>query len=158
MHLLNHRKPEHPPDIYFIRRNQNMLERYLNQREMDGLIKDAQPRAQHAYKLFELNPYEKDIVQTMSQAKRNLMNPSDPFYTKTNKHFHKRVTGLYKTDKVLREISPRDHTKWLSKSKEQIKEWSRNLNHSLCDREHIYYRAMSPEMASSEGTKLQKQL
>ena len=63
MHLLNHRKPEHPPDIYFIRRNQNMLERYLNQREMDGLIKEAPTRAQHAYKLFELNPNEKDIVQ-----------------------------------------------------------------------------------------------
>jgi len=28
--MLNNKKPEHPPDMYYIRRNPEMLERFLN--------------------------------------------------------------------------------------------------------------------------------
>ena len=60
--LLNHRKPEHPPDIYFIRRNPALLDRYLDNEEMDQLIKDAAPRLKVNYRLFSLDPQEKDII------------------------------------------------------------------------------------------------
>jgi hypothetical protein len=33
--LLNESRPEHPPDIYFIRRNEKLLDKYLDQEEMD---------------------------------------------------------------------------------------------------------------------------
>ena len=39
--LLNHRKPEHPPDIYFIRRKPELLEKYLDKTEMETLVNDA---------------------------------------------------------------------------------------------------------------------
>lgn len=60
--LLNHRKPEHPPDIYFIRRNPKLLDKYLNNNEMDTLMKEASRRQQFSYKLFGLHPAEKGIV------------------------------------------------------------------------------------------------
>ena len=39
--MLNHRKPEHPPDIYYIRRNPKLLDKYLNKNEMDSLMKEV---------------------------------------------------------------------------------------------------------------------
>ena len=51
MQLLNHRKPEHPPDIYFIRRNPKLLDKYLDPVEMDGLVREAAPRLKVNYNL-----------------------------------------------------------------------------------------------------------
>ena len=38
LQLLNKCKPQHPPDIYYIRRNKEMLDRFLDQSQMDKLI------------------------------------------------------------------------------------------------------------------------
>ena len=60
--MLNYKKPEHPPDIYFIRRNQELLNKFMDDREMNKLIKEANPRYRDNYKLFSLDPLEKKIV------------------------------------------------------------------------------------------------
>jgi tRNA nucleotidyltransferase (CCA-adding enzyme) len=39
LQLLNTQKPEHPPDIYYIRRNDKLLAKYLDKDEFDILIK-----------------------------------------------------------------------------------------------------------------------
>lgn len=35
LNKLNYRKPQHPPDIYFIRRNADFLTRYMDPQEMN---------------------------------------------------------------------------------------------------------------------------
>jgi len=45
----------------------------------------------------------------MKNRKRNLVNPNDPFYTKHYGPYKKQYEGVYKTEKVLGIISPRDH-------------------------------------------------
>ena len=54
--LLNHRKPEHPPDIYFIRRKPELLDKYLDQQEMEMLVREAPPKFKLNYNLFRLDP------------------------------------------------------------------------------------------------------
>jgi len=56
--LLNESRPEHPPDIYFIRRNEKLLDKYLDQEEMDQLIKVVDPKFRPNYTLFKLDPLE----------------------------------------------------------------------------------------------------
>lgn len=80
--LLNHRKPEHPPDIYFIRRNPKLLDKYLDQREMDAIMKEAPEKYQVNYDLFSLDPEEKTIIENIHNKKRNFLNPVDPFFTR----------------------------------------------------------------------------
>ena len=87
MKLLNHRKPEHPPDIYFIRRNPEMLDKYLDEDEMESLIKDAAPKFRGNYSLFSLDPDERDIIRKIKNHKRNLLNPEDPFFLRCRQHF-----------------------------------------------------------------------
>ena len=43
--LLNLKKPQHPPDIYFIRRNVNLLEKYLDDHEMEDVVNNAPPKS-----------------------------------------------------------------------------------------------------------------
>lgn len=78
--MLNYKKPQHPPDIYFIRRNANFLERYIDKRAMESLKKEAAPRYQINYDLFSLDPDEKQIIHDMKHRNRNFMNPDDPYY------------------------------------------------------------------------------
>ena len=78
--MLNQRKPEHPPDIYFIRRNPDLLDKYLDEKEMELLVKDAPAKFKLNYNLFRLDPQEKIIMRTMQNKKRNLYNPEDPFF------------------------------------------------------------------------------
>ena len=59
--LLNYRKPEHPPDIYFIRRKPHMLDKYLDKQEMHSIINDAPNKYRLNYELFQLDPQEKII-------------------------------------------------------------------------------------------------
>ena len=79
---LNYRKPQHPPDIYFIRRNADFLSKYTDPREMMKLKKEAQPKFRVNYDLFSLDPDEKDIILDIKYRKRSLVNPNDPFFTK----------------------------------------------------------------------------
>ena len=76
--LLNESKPEHPPDIYFIRRNERLREKYMDKDEMANLIKNADPRLKNNYKLFAIKPNE-NYVAAHEVTKRNFLNPKDPF-------------------------------------------------------------------------------
>jgi hypothetical protein len=78
--LLNHRKPEHPPDIYFIRRKPELLDKYLDNSEMDSLVKEVPPKFKLNYNLFRLDPQEKNIMRSMQNKKRNFYNPEDPYF------------------------------------------------------------------------------
>ena len=42
--LLNQTKPEHPPDIYYIRRNDKLLEKYLDKDEFKTLMSEVDPK------------------------------------------------------------------------------------------------------------------
>jgi hypothetical protein len=65
LRLLNRKRPEHPPDIYFIRRKPEMLNKYLDIEEMQDLVKEAPPKFKLNYNLFRLDPEEKDIMRQM---------------------------------------------------------------------------------------------
>ena len=80
-------KPQHPPDIYFIRRNPQLLEKYLDEQEMEALIKDAPPKFKYNYHLFKLDPIEKEIMKELKTKKRNFLNPVDPYFTKYREHY-----------------------------------------------------------------------
>lgn len=152
MQLLNHRKPEHPPDIYFIRRNPKLLDKYLDPVEMDGLVREAAPRLKVNYNLFGLDPQEKEIMKTIQSRKRNFLNPDDPFFTRCRGAFRPQVEGVFHTDKVLSVISPKDHTCWLKSTHEKIKTESKELMSSVCDRDHFYYRAQSRGQDVNQNT------
>ena len=49
------------------------------------------------------------------------------------------MDGVYDTSKVLGIISPRDHSAWLNSSREEIKNQSKELMSSICDKEHAFY-------------------
>lgn len=36
--MLNHREPQYPPDVYYIRRNPDLVKKYLDPGELEGLI------------------------------------------------------------------------------------------------------------------------
>lgn len=135
--LLNKKKPEHPPDIYFIRRKPELLDKYLDQEEMHDLVREAPPKFKLNYNLFSLDPEEKQIMTEMQNKKRNFYNPIDPFFKR--KVFSKQYGGVYDTDKVLGIISPRDHSAWMTASKEEIKFNSKELMTTYCDKELTFY-------------------
>ena len=59
LHLLNYKLPQYPPDVFYIRRNPDMVKKYLNPNEYNTLIERAQPPLKYSYHLFALSP--KDI-------------------------------------------------------------------------------------------------
>jgi hypothetical protein len=120
--LLNHRKPEHPPDIYFIRRNPRLLEHYLNERQMQRVVDQAQPSQRLNYALFKLDPVEKLILRQAQTRKRVIVSKDDPF--KQRKPFLPQLQGVQHTDRFVKELSPTNHTKLLGKSPAQIKDHS----------------------------------
>ena len=76
--LLNNSKPEHPPDIYFIRRNDQLLEKYLDKDEFKVLMKEVDPKNHRNYNLFTLDPREKEQRDANKLLRRNFTNPDDP--------------------------------------------------------------------------------
>ena len=93
--LLNYRKPEHPPDIYFIRRKPELLDKYLNNKEMELLIRDAPQEVKKNYNIFKLDPIEKKISNELRTRKRSFINPEDPFYDR--KGFNQLNEKVYST-------------------------------------------------------------
>ena len=85
--MLNKSKPEHPPDIYFIRRNDRLMEKYLDQDEMKQLVKEADPRLKNNYNLFRLDQQEKVQRDIEKTSRRNFKHPNDPFLKPL--HFNK---------------------------------------------------------------------
>jgi hypothetical protein len=77
--LLNSSMPQHPPDIYFIRRNERLREKYMDQDEMANLIKNADPRLKNNYRLFAIKPNENFANSTFESKKKSFLNPKDPY-------------------------------------------------------------------------------
>ena len=86
--MLNYRKPQHPPDIYYIRRNPDLFQMYRDPREYQKL-KDKAPQCnRHMYELFDLDHSHQqedglDLHQLGSHGKsrRTLINKNDPYFT-----------------------------------------------------------------------------
>jgi hypothetical protein len=110
--ILNYRKPEHPPDIYFIRRKPELLDKYLDHTEMNQIIKEAQPKFKLNYNLFALSPEEKTIQNELRNRKRNFFNPDDVYYKR--KIYSKGLGGVYETEKVMDIIQPLDHSELMN--------------------------------------------
>lgn len=64
---MNYRRPEYPPDIYYIRRDPNLVKRYLNQRDFDELIERTQPPYKYSYQLFSLSPQDIEFKERMKK-------------------------------------------------------------------------------------------
>lgn len=60
LEILNKKNPDHPPEVYFIRRNDHMIDKYLDPEEMSSLIERAEPRIKDNYILFKLDQKDKD--------------------------------------------------------------------------------------------------
>ena len=145
--LLNGRRPEHPPDIYFIRRKPELLDKYLDDEEMQDLVREAPPKFKLNYNLFRLDPEEKQIMRDMQNKKRNFYNPKDPFFKR--RVFDKQYNGVYDTEKVLGIISPRHHSAWMTSSREEIMSHSKELMSSYCDKDRTFYGNKRPTEAFS---------
>lgn len=107
--LLNHRKRQYPPDIYYIRRNPDMLAKYSDPYKLHKLQQEAPSTNKHTYDLFKLD--DKRSLYTSQQKKRVLNNFHDPYFTKYRSAFENKYDEIYRTDKVLGIISPRNHTR-----------------------------------------------
>ena len=60
---LNKHKPEHPPDIYYIRRNPDFLKKYLDPINMENITDQASTFQRQQYKRFSLDPMEISIIE-----------------------------------------------------------------------------------------------
>lgn len=77
---LNYRRPEHPPDVYYIRRDPNLVRRYLDPRDFQELINRAQPSYKYNYHLFQLSPDDVDFKDRLKKIQ--VADPS----TKLSRH------------------------------------------------------------------------
>ena len=63
LHLLNNKKPQFPPDVYYIRRNPEVLKTFLNHKEhITNLQKEQSPAQRISYQMFQLTDADKDIL------------------------------------------------------------------------------------------------
>lgn len=76
-------------------------------------------------------------MREMQSKKRNFYNPADPFFKR--RVFDKQYNGVYDTGKVLGIISPRDHSAWMTSSREEIQANSKELMSSYCDKDRTFY-------------------
>ena len=142
--MLNHKKPQHPPDIYFIRRNPDLFRMYRDPREFQKLKAEAPQCNKHMYELFDLDKTDQfcryESGQSLAKSsKRTLTNRNDPYFTKYSASFQNKYDNIYETDKVLGIISPRDHGQLKDKTPHEIKDRSRQLLNIYCDRDNVYH-------------------
>ena len=53
--ILNYREPQHPPDIYYIRRTPDLLNRFLHDdEEMNKVVENVPENLKHNYEIFKL--------------------------------------------------------------------------------------------------------
>ena len=68
---LNHRQPSPPPNIFFIRRNEKMLNRYLKDPEqLERIMYESPQEYRNGFKYFNLDPIEKDITSKLLMNKK----------------------------------------------------------------------------------------
>lgn len=94
---LNYRRPEHPPDVYYIRRDPNLVKRYLNQRDFEDLINRAQPSHKYNYRFFGLSPEDVDF-----KARLNKIQVPDSF-TKLSRHAKSMMRNKSSKEEIVEE-------------------------------------------------------
>ena len=52
--LLNYKLPQHPPDVFYIRRRPDLVKKYLNPIEYKNLVNSALPKHKKSYEYFKL--------------------------------------------------------------------------------------------------------
>lgn len=99
------------------------MDKFLsNANEMRQVVKEAPFETKHNYGLFRLDPREQIIVHNKRQSKQRLYNDEDPFYKK--KIYNNINSGVYKTEKLLNVIKPKDHFDVRRASKDEIRQQS----------------------------------
>ena len=114
------------------------MDKYLDQEEMDSLIKEAPPKFKLNYNLFKLDPIEKEIMREYRNQKRNFTNPDDPFLKPLR--FEKLNKNVYGTSQILKIISPKNHSDLMSSKISEIKDRSNQIREKYCDKEQIFYK------------------
>lgn len=104
--MLNSRKPEHPPDMYYIRRNPEMLERFLNDehRMLRDFIQDSDEKNKRFYSIFKVSREDQRAqIEALKPPKRE-KSPEDPYFQKLEyKPYH---VGVHQTHEVMRKLAP----------------------------------------------------
>ena len=78
---LNYRESQHPPDIYYIKRNKDVLQTYLADEERSRrIVERATPRYAKRFHLFGVKQSDYDHLLTKDVYVRK-MSPKDPFTT-----------------------------------------------------------------------------
>jgi len=80
--VLNYHKPQHPPDMYYIRRNPNMLNKFLENEDhmLQELMRDASPQNARFYKLFKVSQKDKDNYERSIMPPKREKSPDDPYF------------------------------------------------------------------------------
>jgi len=122
------------------------MTKYQDEEEMDKLRNKADPKLKRNYELFALDPNE-SVTKIVQKKRRNFLNPKDPYLNGLN--FKKNHTSVRGTGKTLDIIQPLDHSELLTKSKENINDYSKGLMNKYLDREKVYYNDKKPTNALS---------
>ena len=99
LHKLNYRLPEHPPDIYIIRRDPYLVKRFLNrQDEYNELIQRAHPNYRAGYRLFSLTPHDVNFREASKLFK--VTDPAQAFDKKSVLGKERRLKERNKTEQM----------------------------------------------------------
>lgn len=99
LYKLNYRLPEHPPDIYYIRRDPDLVKRFLNrQDEYNELIQRAHPNYRAGYRLFSLTPHDMNFREASKQFK--VTDPAQAFDKKSVLGKERRLKERNKTEQI----------------------------------------------------------
>ena len=140
---LNYKSPSPPPNIFFIRRNNDLLNQYLNDPiQLEKAMTNSPSEHRPGYALFCLDPVEKDITFKLlqQQKKKHFAQQHDPYFTKYARNYE-RVNQVIETDDFLDNIHTQLNFQDLRKyPKDAVQHRSKELQRKLCDKEHVYFR------------------
>ena len=96
-----------PPDVYYIRRRPDALQKYLDDRKELEILKSQQsPQQKKSYKLFELTEKDREILERKRVVPRMQISSKDPFMNKPKRiwqNFHKPVAS---TSEIMESLEP----------------------------------------------------
>ena len=99
LELLNQRKPQFPPDVYYIRRSPRLLEKFVeNKRALNRMVLEAPSGSKESYKIFQLK--ENDIQSSRYLQNSPTISEADPFWKKPV--YEPRHTSVRDTDDLRR--------------------------------------------------------
>lgn len=119
---LNYNSPNPPPNIFYIRRDPQMLHKFLNDpASLDRAMHDSPKDHRQGFQLFKLQPVEKRIVHNLrSSNKKKLRDTTDPFFTKYTDVYRKRHSVI-PTDKFIKGIRELDFKDNRNRSKDEVR-------------------------------------